>query len=153
MIKHKIEFFVGTFIILGIISLLIIILQISDVQNIYKITKEYKIKATFKNVGNLKKKAKVTIGGVKIGNVNKIELKKNLFQEYYPEVEISINNTINEIPIDSSINILMSSLLGDSYIQIELGNENTFLKDGDIVTLTTQALILEDLISKFTFNK
>mgnify|MGYP007099538075 FL=1 len=60
---------------------------------------------------------------------------------------------INEIPSDSSINILMSSLLGDSYVQIELGNEDTYLKDGDIVTLTTQALIIEDLISKFTFNK
>lgn len=153
MIKHKIEFLVGSFIMLGIASLLMIILQISDVQSIYKTTKEYKINATFKNVGNLKKKAKVTIGGVKIGNVSKIELKKNSEQEYYPEVEMSINNTINEIPIDSSINILMSSLLGDSYIQIELGNENFFLKDGDTVTLTTQALILEDLISKFTFNK
>ncbi len=64
-----------------------------------------------------------------------------------------INSNIREIPSDSSINILMSSLLGDSYIQIELGNEDTFLKDGDTVTLTTQALIIEDLISKFTFNK
>lgn len=153
MIKHKIEFLVGIFIMLGIGSFLMILLQISDVQSMYKTTKEYKINAAFKNIGNLKKKAKVTIGGVKIGSVSRIELKKNSEQEYYPEVEISINNTINEIPIDSSINILMSSLLGDSYIQIELGNENFFLKDGDIVTLTTQALILEDLISKFTFNK
>lgn len=153
MIKHKIEFLVGAFIILGIASFLMILLQLSDVQSIYKTTKEYKINATFKNIGNLKKKAKVTIGGVKIGNVSRIELKKNSEQEYYPEVEMSINGTINEIPIDSSINILMSSLLGDSYIQIELGNENFFLKDGDTVTLTTQALILEDLISKFTFNK
>jgi len=153
MIKYKIEFFVGMFITLGIISLLALILQVSDVQNIYTSEKEYKIIAVFKNIGNLKKKSRVTIGGVKIGNVSKIELKKNNDQEYYPEVEILINSNINEIPSDSSINILMSSLLGDSYIQIELGNEDVFLKDGDKVTLTTQALIIEDIISKFTFNK
>ena len=153
MIKYKIEFFVGIFIILGVISSLMLMLQISDVKSIYITEKEYQITAVFKNVGNLKKKARVTIGGVKIGIVNKIELKKNESQEYYPEVEILINSKINEIPNDSSINILMSSLLGDSYIQIELGNEDTYLSNGDVVTLTTQALIIEDLISKFTFNR
>jgi len=153
MIKYKIEFFVGIFIILSIISTIILILQISDITSIYKAEKEYKVTAVFKNVGTLKKKARVTIGGVKIGVVNKIELKKNVDQEYYPEVEMLVNSSINEIPSDSSFNILMSSLLGDSYIQIELGNEDTYLKDGSIVTLTTQALIIEDLIAKFTFNK
>ena len=153
MIKYKIEFFVGIFIILSITSLLVLILQISDVKSIYNTEKEYKITAIFKNVGSLRKKARVTIGGVKIGTVSNIELKKNIDQEYYSEVEILINSRINEIPSDSSINILMSSLLGDSYIQIELGNEDTYLKDGSIVTLTTQALIIEDLIAKFTFNK
>lgn len=153
MIKYKIEFFVGIFIMLGIFAILMLALQISDIKNIYKSEKEYKIKAIFKNIGNLKQRSRVTIGGVKIGHVNKIKLKKNQDQEYYPEVEMLINSSINEIPIDSSINILMSSLLGDSYIQIELGNEEIFLKDGDLVTLTTQALILEELISKFTFNK
>jgi len=153
MIKYKIEFLVGIFIIFGIASFLMLLLQISDVKNFYNPIKEYKINAAFKNIGTLKQKAKVTIGGVKIGSVSKIELKKNLLQEYYPEVEMSISSNIKEIPTDSSVNILMSSLLGDSYIQIELGNEEVFLKDGDTVTLTTQALILEDLISKFTFNR
>ena len=51
-------------------------LEVSDVKSVYKTEKEYKITAIFKNVGNLKKKSRVTIGGVKIGTVNKIELKK-----------------------------------------------------------------------------
>jgi len=153
MIKHKTEFLVGLFITLGITSILILILQISDVQSIYKTKKEYKVKAVFKNIGTLKRKAKVTIGGVKVGSVNKIELKSNSEDEYYPEIEMLIDCKIQKIPSDSSINILMTSLLGDSYIQIELGNEDTFLKDGDTVILTTQALIIEDLISKLAFNK
>ena len=82
-----------------------------------------------------------------------IELKTTSENEYFPQVELSINSNYKNIPIDSYINILMSSLLGDSYIQIEIGNEDSFLKDGDVVTLTTQALIIEEIISKLAFNK
>lgn len=153
MTKYKIEFFVGFFVLLGMLAALIIITQITDIKNIYIKENTYTIKAIFKNIGNLKKKARVTIGGVKIGNVSKIELKKSAENEYYPQIELSINCNYENIPIDSSINILMSSLLGDSYIQIEIGNEDNFLKDGDVVTLTTQALIIEEIISKLAFNK
>lgn len=153
MNKYKIEFFVGIFALFGIMSLFIIMIQFTDVKNIYIKEKNYKINAIFKNIGNLKKKARVTIGGVKIGYVSKIELTKIDNDDYYPKIELSINNKYNKIPIDSSINILMSSLLGDNYIQIEIGNDDIVLKDGDVVTLTTQALILEDLISKLAFNK
>ncbi len=151
--KNKIEFFVGLFVILGIISLLLLITKITDFKNIYTKEKTYSITAIFKNIGNLKKNAKVTIGGVKIGIVNKIELKYSDENEYYPQVELLIDYNYKKIPVDSSINILMISLLGDSYIQIELGNEDFFLKNGDIVKLTTQALIIEEVISKLAFNK
>lgn len=152
MSKYKIEFLVGLFFIISLVSIFIIIIQITDIKNIYPKEKTYKINAIFKNIGNLKKKARVTISGVKIGNVSNIELIKN-DNEYYAKVELNINDKFQNIPSDSSINILMSSILGDSYIQVEIGNEDFFLKNGDTVTLTTQAIILEDLISKFAFNK
>ena len=65
MNKYKIEFFVGIFFLLGFICLIIIITQITDIKNIYTKEDNYIIKANFKNIGTLKKKAKVTIGGVK----------------------------------------------------------------------------------------
>lgn len=153
MIKKKIEFFVGLFFVLGIGSLIIMILQITDIKNIYDTNKSYKIRAVFKNIGNLKEKSKITIGGVKIGIVSKIQLKENDQQEYYPEIEMLIKSNISKIPIDSSANILMSNLLGDSYIQIETGNEDTFIKDGECITITTSAIIIEELVSKFVFDK
>ena len=152
MIKHKIEFFVGLFILFGMFSFLIIIFKMTDISTFYQKDKGYKIHAVFKNVGNLKKKSKVTIGGVKIGFVNKIDLKKNISNEYYSHVEMIITSDVNEIPIDSSINILMSSLLGDNYVQIDLGNDDSYLKNGDIVTFTAQALIIEELIAKFAIK-
>lgn len=153
MIKKKLEFLVGLFFIMGLTSFFILTFEIADIKNIYNKNKTYKIKAIFKNIGNLKEKSKVTIGGVKIGIVNKIELKENNLNEYYPEIEMHINSNISKIPIDSSANILMSNLLGDSYIQLELGNDNKFVKNGEYIILTTQALIIEELISKFTFEK
>ena len=151
--KYKTEFFVGLFIIIGLTYLLILIFKTSNFKSIYKKEPTYKITAIFKNIGNLKKKSRVTIGGVKIGIVNNIKLKKTENDEYLPEVEMLIKSKFKEIPIDSSINILMSSLLGESYIQIETGNENIYFKDGDKTILTTQALIIEELVSKLAFNK
>lgn len=151
--RYKAEFFVGVLGLLSLFSILFLMIQVSDVNSIFKNENGYKIKAMFKNIGNLKKKARVTIGGVKIGFVTKIELKQNKNQEYYPEIEIQIIDKNIKIPEDSTMSILMSSLLGDSYIQIELGNEDKFLENGGIITLTTQALIIEDLISKFALNK
>ena len=84
--------------------------------------------------------------------MNKIDLKKNISNEYYSHVEMIITSDVNEIPIDSSINILMSSLLGDNYVQIDLGNDDSYLKNGDIVTFTAQALIIEELIAKFAIK-
>lgn len=151
--KYKIEFFVGFFVLITVVSFLIIIFKITDISTFYQNDKTYKVCAVFKHIGNLKKKSRVTICGVKVGFVNNISLKKNLNNEYYSFVEMSIYSKINEIPVDSSINILMSNLLGDNYIQIELGNEDAYLKNGDIVNFTTQALIIEELLSKFAVNR
>jgi phospholipid/cholesterol/gamma-HCH transport system substrate-binding protein len=56
---------------------------------------------------------------------------------------------VNKIPTDSSASILTAGLLGDNYIGIELGQDTDYLKAGDVITLTSQALLLEELISKF----
>ncbi len=153
MINKNIEFFVGLFFIIGVSSFFIILLKTSNITNIYSNNNTYKIKAIFKNIGNLKENAKVTIGGVKIGIVSKIELKENEQNKYYPEIEMLIKSNITKISTDSSASILMSNLLGDSYIQLELGNEDQFIKNGEYIILTNQALILEELISKFALEK
>ena len=64
-----------------------------------------------------------------------------------------IKSNITKISTYSSASILMSNLLGDSYIQLELGNEDQFIKNGEYIILTNQALILEELISKFALEK
>ena len=152
MNKYKIEFFTGLFFVIGVCCFLILVFRISNVLTLYDVSHKYKLKAIFKNIGNLKIKSKVSIYGVKIGYVANIILIKNDGNEYDVEVEMFISALIDAIPIDSTANIFMTNLLGEHYIQIELGNEDIFLKNNDIITLTTPALVLEDLISKFAFK-
>lgn len=152
MSKYKVEFFTGIFFIIGLTCLFILIFKISTTWAVYDIGNKYRLKAIFKNVGNLKFKSKVTIYGVKVGYVSNIRLFKNDAGEYDVEVEMLISSFIDSIPIDSIVNIFMTSLLGEHYVQIELGNEDVFLKHDDVMVLTTPALIIEDLISKFAFK-
>lgn len=144
-----IEFWVGLFVILGILSLLMLSLQVSGLTDM-RPEKGYTLKATFKNIGGLKVRAKVTINGVKIGSVSKISLVQDEFNEYQALVEMNIYNEYKDLPKDSSAKILTSGLLGDNYVGIEPGIDDTFIKAGDIIELTQQAVLLEDLISKFT---
>lgn len=147
--KTKImEFWVGLFVLLGISSLLMLALQVSGLTDLYH-EKGYIVKAVFKNIGGLKVKSKVTINGVKVGTVSHISLIKDEFNEYHALVEMDINKNYHNLPKDSSAKILTAGLLGDNYIGLEPGMEDVALKPGDIIELTQQAVLLEDLISKF----
>ena len=60
----------------------------------------------------------------------------------------SKKNTINKF-----VGILTAGLLGEKYIGIVPGADDTFIKNGDEIEQTQSALVLEDLIGKFLFNK
>jgi phospholipid/cholesterol/gamma-HCH transport system substrate-binding protein len=56
-------------------------------------------------------------------------------------------------PKDSSLKILTSGLLGEQYIGIEAGAEEANLVAGDRISATQSAVVLENLISQFLYNK
>jgi phospholipid/cholesterol/gamma-HCH transport system substrate-binding protein len=145
---RKIEIFVGLFVFLGILSLLFLALKVSDIDSFRSEKSSYKISAKFTNIGGLKKRAKVTIGGVKIGYVTNIILVESIQLEYIPVVEMIIKSSIH-IPIDSSASIVTSGLLGDNYINIDIGCDDILIENNGVITLTSQALLLEDLLAKF----
>ncbi len=148
MKTRTIEIAVGVLVTLGILSLLMLAMQVSGLTDFYSENTGYKISAVFKNIGGLKVKSKVTVGGVTVGRVTKIILIPEE-GEYNPLVEMAIDKKVSQIPIDSTASILTAGLLGDNYIGLEIGMDDEFLNEGDIITLTNQALLLEDLISKF----
>jgi phospholipid/cholesterol/gamma-HCH transport system substrate-binding protein len=108
------------------------------------------VKAEFTNIGSLKVRAKVSLGGVLIGRVVKIDLEPKTFNA---KVWMTIDpSLVDNLPIDSRASILTAGLLGDNYISVTPGfNDTEFLKEGDTIPIdsTDSAVILEQLVSKF----
>lgn len=149
MNSRKVELWVGLFVLLAIASLLMMAIQVSGLSNFYRKEDGYTVIAPFDNIGGLKVKSKVTIAGVTVGRVTNITLVVDQYGEYHAVAEFFIYSTYSKIPSDSSAKILTAGLLGDNYIGLIAGNAADFLKEGDKIQFTSQALLLEDLISKF----
>jgi len=65
----------------------------------------------------------------------------------------SIALRISALRTDSSAKILTSGLLGEQYIGIEAGGDDQMLAQGSKITQTQSAIVLENLISQFLYNK
>lgn len=147
----KYEFWVGLFLLLGIGALVFMGLRVANVQG-FNETKSYNITATFDNIGGLKVRAPLKLGGVVIGRVTNIELDE---KTYIPKVSIAINDEYNQIPENSSLSIKTSGLLGEQYIALGMGfddGETAMLKEGSQIVDTKSAMVLEDLVGQFLYG-
>ena len=99
--------------------------------------------ANFDELGGLKPRAEVVISGVKVGQIESIELDK----DYRARVNFNVDGSL-ELPIDTSASIVTAGLLGDRYISLQLGGDDKLLKSGDQITITESAVVLERLIGK-----
>lgn len=147
--RKTLEVWVGLFVAAGILALAMLAFKVGNLTSA-DVTDGYRIAARFDNVGGLKVKAAVTMAGVRIGRVTGISFDDKTYQAV---VTMDIDGRYKNIPKDSSANILTSGLLGDQYIGIEPGGEETYLKDGDTIIRTQSALVLEQLIGQVLFNK
>ena len=109
----------------------------------------YTISARFGNIGDLKARAPVSIGGVAVGNVEKVELDPITFEAV---VTMKISTRYTDLPEDTSASILTQGVLGDQYVGLEPGGALETLSDGDELFITQSAVVLENLISKYLFN-
>ncbi|HEY5718810.1 MAG TPA: outer membrane lipid asymmetry maintenance protein MlaD, partial [Gammaproteobacteria bacterium] len=110
----------------------------------------YEVLARFDNVGGLKVRAPVTAGGVRVGRVAGIEYDS---QRYEAVVRLAIEPQFDRLPADTSASIYTAGLLGEQYISLEPGGDERFLKAGDLIKLTQPALVLEQVIGQFLFDK
>lgn len=146
--NYKVEFASGVFLLLGIAALVWLATRATDFgQDIGKDT--YSISARFTEVGDLRDRAPVKIGGVTIGMVESITLDPVSFEAV---VKMSVASRFNEIPSDTGASVLTSGVLGDRYIGLEPGGAPDALGDGDELFITQSALVLEQIISKYLFN-
>jgi len=148
MQRSKTDVWVGLFVLLGGAALVFLALQAANLLTI-SFDKGYQVTAKFDNIGGLKAKAAVKSSGVVIGHVQAINFDDKTFQA---KVTLFMDNRYT-FPKDSSLKILTSGLLGEQYVGIEAGSDTVNLAAGDTISSTQSAVVLENLISAFLYNK
>ncbi|HEY2976382.1 MAG TPA: outer membrane lipid asymmetry maintenance protein MlaD [Burkholderiaceae bacterium] len=148
MNKRGIEALVGLFVVLGLLGLLFLAMRAANLTTIGNHA-SYTVRAKFDNIGGLKARAPVRSAGVTVGRVVSITLDPKTYQGV---VTMNIDQGF-EFPADSSAKILTSGLLGDQYLGIEPGGSDKNLAPGDTIKQTQSAVVLENLIGQFLFNK
>lgn len=149
----KTEFLVGLFMLLGILASVVMALKVSGLV-LSGSSETYTVRGHFDNIGSLKLRAPVRIGGVVIGRVDNIYLDP---ETLVPVVEMGIYQDYDAISSESRAAIQTAGIIGEQYIAITPGFydeelASTYLKDGDFIQDTASAVVLEDLIAKFLYN-
>ncbi|CSE16952.1 outer membrane lipid asymmetry maintenance protein MlaD [Vibrio cholerae] len=148
---RKIEFWVGSFVIAGICAILVMIFQVADVKGLGS-SNTYRLTAEFDNIGSLKVRSPVKVGGVVVGRVESIALNPN---NLLPTVTLAIDSQFNQFPENSSLQILTSGLIGEQYLSLVPGfvfEDEAMLEEGDRIEDTKSALVLEDLIGQVLYS-
>ncbi|KNC90657.1 outer membrane lipid asymmetry maintenance protein MlaD [Trabulsiella odontotermitis] len=153
MQTKKSEIWVGVFLLVALLAALFICLKAANVTSM-RTEPTYRLYATFDNIGGLKARSPVRIGGVVIGRVADITLDP---KTYLPRVAMDIEERYNHIPDTSSLAIRTSGLLGEQFLALNVGFEDpelgtSILKEGDTIQDTKSAMVLEDLIGQFLYN-
>jgi phospholipid/cholesterol/gamma-HCH transport system substrate-binding protein len=149
MNKKSTEILVGLFVVMGALALLFLALKAANLGSFNGNGDTYTVQARFDNIGGLKARAPVRSAGVNVGRVTSVTLDQKTYQGL---VTMEIVNGV-VFPKDSSAKILTAGLLGDQYVGLEPGGDEKNLAKGDVITQTQSAVVLENLIGQFLFNK
>ncbi len=147
--SRALEISVGVFVAAGIAALLVLAVNVSNV-GAFGSSNQYTVTANFDNISGLKERSSVAIAGVNVGRVVSISVDPVTFEAV---VEMAINSSFDEVPVDSSVGIYTAGLLGEKYVGIEPGGAPDFLEEGSIIRLTQSSIVLEKLISQFLFSQ
>lgn len=116
--------------ILAVAAILVLVFGFNFLKGAKVFSKPKVIYAKFTDVGSLEKSNQVKINGLEIGKVN------NYYQAdkeiTYIITEIHLTRDVN-IP-ENSVAFIDATLLGSAFINIEKGDLNSYLEDGDTIS-------------------
>ena len=142
MRMRTVEISVGAFVLAGALALTFLAVKVSGV-NLSRSTDSYLVKARFDDVAGLRPRAKVSMAGVTIGRVSKIEVDMDYGEAV---VSLEISGKPGKLSVDTGAQILTEGILGARYVSLLPGAEEDTLADGDFIEETQGALVLENLI-------
>lgn len=147
MKRSSVETAVGVFVVVGFACFAFIAIKLGNLE-IMK-TNNYSLTARFDTVTGLRLGAPVEIAGVKVGTVDNVHLDEKKFEAV---LEMRIEPYI-KLPKDTIASVRTAGILGDKFIKLTPGADTEHLADGDVIVDTESALSLEELISKYMFEK
>jgi phospholipid/cholesterol/gamma-HCH transport system substrate-binding protein len=165
---RTVEIVVGAFVAVGLAALFFLAMQVSNLGS-FSGDDGYELTARFENVGGLKVRSPVAIGGVKIGSVSNIVFDIETFEAVatlYIEpqygslevVDVTDENpkgreiVVSKLPEGTSASIYTAGLLGEQYVSLTAGSEDTYMYAGDELSLTEDAIVLEEVIGRLVFS-
>lgn len=148
MSTRTIEIWVGVFVAAGFAALFMLAMKVSNLTTLAS-NEGYTVYGDFQNIGGLKVRSPIKASGVLVGRVSAIHYDPKKFEA---RVSMRLEESQRFFPVDTSASIYTAGLLGEQYISLDPGAEETVLKDGDTIEYTQSAMILEQLIGKFLVN-
>ncbi|MHB8367879.1 MAG: outer membrane lipid asymmetry maintenance protein MlaD [Acidithiobacillus sp.] len=148
MEKRAIDWWVGIFVLLGIAALVVLALRVGNLSG-FAYNDGYVLHADFTNVGSLKARSPVKLGGVTIGEVTHIGMDPKTFMA---KVTMRIEPKV-KLPTDTGASIYTEGLLGEQYVAVQPGGMPQDLKPGGTITMTQSAVNIDQLIGQMVFDK
>ncbi|MEZ5558776.1 MAG: outer membrane lipid asymmetry maintenance protein MlaD [Pseudomonadales bacterium] len=142
MQMRTVEISVGAFVLAGILALIVLVVRVSGI-TLGPAEGSYTLYAEFNDVAGLRKRGKVSMAGVTVGRVEDISVDPS---HGLAIVKLEIDGNVGSLPADTGARILTEGLLGARYIGLMPGADEEKLADGDYITDTQGALVLENLI-------
>ena len=148
MQRTTMDLWVGLFVLTGVMALMILSLKVGNLST-YGSTQSYVITGNFENIGGLKIRSPVKASGVVVGRVSDIQFSTKTY-----DAIVSMNMDGDyQFPKDTFASILTSGLLGEQYIGLAAGGDEQMLEEGDAIMKTNSAVVLEEMIGRFLFDK
>ena len=147
MKQTKLEFLVGLFVLLGLAAVAYLTIKLGAGSLLGGDT--YLIEARFTNAGGLNTGSNVVVAGVPVGRVEAIRMEES---EYTAIATLRVMTGL-KLPTDSMASIKTTGLIGDKFIALSPGADETYLEPGARITMTESAVDLESLIGKMAFGK
>jgi phospholipid/cholesterol/gamma-HCH transport system substrate-binding protein len=147
MSTRKMEFYVGIFVIIGMICCIYLFISLGEIG--FGQQMRYPVYGYFTSVSGLKKGAVVEMAGVEIGAVSDITLDE---EQLLAKVKFSIDKNVS-LSDDVIASVKTSGIIGQKYIDIAPGGSEIILEPGEQIFATESALDIESLVRKFIFKK
>ena len=145
--NSRMEITVGVFLVMGFLALGWLAMQLGEVSWLTG-AKSYTLNAEFNNISGVKLGADIQISGVTVGKVRQLHLNEDNLAVVTMQGDKGV-----KVPVDAIASVKSQGIIGDKFIQITLGGDETAYQPGETIVDTESAVDLESLISKFAFGQ